>query len=431
MTIDLHVHSTASDGTLTPAEILERAARLELRALAITDHDTLEGAAAALELASPYNLEFLTGVEISTAPPPEFPCEGSLHVLGYGFRLTDPALIEALDRLKAARRNRNPQIIAKLNHMGIDIRIEALEAEIGDAQLGRPHIARWLVGAGFANTFEEAFDRYLGTGRPAYVDKYRIDCLEAIRLITQAGGVAVLAHPGLIRPVGDWSAEDLLAHLKPRSLQGLEAYYPEHSAAQTATYCRWAEHYGLVLTGGTDFHGAITPGIEIGRGRGDFAVPYRVFEALQSTLRTAGNNLSEPANVSFGYRFKQPRLLARALRHRSFVNESPNPKLRDNERLEFLGDAVLHLIVSHILMQRHPEMTEGELSRTRAHLVSEANLARVAKHLQLGAHVRLGRGETQSQGHQKPSILADTLEAVLAAIYLDGGFQAARRNRAG
>ena len=125
------------------------------------------------------------------------------------------------------------------------------------------------------------------------------------------------------------------------------------------------------------------------------------------------------------YHFRNPRLLAEALRHRSYVNEHPQDQNRDNERLEFLGDAVLNLVVSHMLMRQAPELTEGELSRTRAHLVNETHLAQVARDLQLGAWIQLGRGEAQTGGYDKPSILSDTLEAVLAAVYLDGGFQAA------
>ncbi|MGD9332741.1 MAG: ribonuclease III [Desulfobacterales bacterium] len=127
---------------------------------------------------------------------------------------------------------------------------------------------------------------------------------------------------------------------------------------------------------------------------------------------------------SLAYRFQNPRLLREALRHRSYVNENPQFAGRDNERLEFLGDAVLNLVVSHVLMQNCPDMTEGGLSRTRAHLVNETHLAQVARRLQLGDFVQLGRGESQTGGNNKPSILSDTLEAVLAAIYLDGGFQA-------
>lgn len=125
------------------------------------------------------------------------------------------------------------------------------------------------------------------------------------------------------------------------------------------------------------------------------------------------------------YRFRNPRLLAEALRHRSYVNEHPQADTRDNERLEFLGDAVLNLVVSHVLMRQNPDLSEGELSRARAHLVNESHLAQVARSLHLGACIHLGRGEAQTGGHDKPSILSDTLEAVLAAVYLDGGFDAA------
>ncbi len=128
---------------------------------------------------------------------------------------------------------------------------------------------------------------------------------------------------------------------------------------------------------------------------------------------------------ALGYHFRKPRLLAEALQHRSYVNEHPQADVRDNERLEFLGDAVLNLVVSHVLMRQNPELSEGELSRARAHLVNETHLAQVARSLYLGACIHLGRGEAQTGGHDKPSILSDTLEAVLAAVYLDGGFEAA------
>lgn len=132
----------------------------------------------------------------------------------------------------------------------------------------------------------------------------------------------------------------------------------------------------------------------------------------------------KPLEKSLAYRFKNPHLLEEALRHRSFVNEHPQTEGRDNERFEFLGDAVLNLVVSHVLMQTFPDMTEGDLSRTRAHLVNETYLAQVARALQLGPCIQLGRGEALTGGHDKPSLLSDALEAVLAAIYLDGGFQA-------
>lgn len=282
--IDLHIHSTASDGTLTPAEIVAHACSLGLAAIAITDHDTVDGVHQILKNGSPQDIHFLSGVELSTAPPPEFPCQGSLHLLGYGFRYDDSDLAGQLHTLQDARRNRNPKIIAKLQALGIDITVEELEAPGAKRQTGRPHIAKLLVEKGVAASFDEAFDRFLGNGKPAYVDKYRVECHHAIRLIRQAGGIAVLAHPALIHPTRPWALEDLLSVLQTAGLQGLEVYYPEHSEAQTRHFLALARRHGMIATGGTDFHGAIKPGIEMGCADGTFMVPFNVYEALLRQL---------------------------------------------------------------------------------------------------------------------------------------------------
>ncbi|MBC2737102.1 MAG: PHP domain-containing protein [Desulfobacteraceae bacterium] len=282
--MDLHIHSTASDGTLTPAEIVAHACSLGLAAIAITDHDTVDGVHQILKNGSPQDIHFLSGVELSTAPPPEFPCQGSLHLLGYGFRYDDSDLAGQLHTLQDARRNRNPKIIAKLQALGIDITVEELEAPGAKRQTGRPHIAKLLVEKGVAASFDEAFDRFLGNGKPAYVDKYRVECHHAIRLIRQAGGIAVLAHPALIHPTRPWALEDLLSVLQTAGLQGLEVYYPEHSEAQTRHFLALARRHGMIATGGTDFHGAIKPGIEMGCADGTFMVPFNVYEALLRQL---------------------------------------------------------------------------------------------------------------------------------------------------
>ena len=282
--IDLHIHSTASDGTLTPAEIVAHACRLGLAAIAITDHDTVDGVHQILKNGFPQDIHFLSGVELSTAPPPEFPCQGSLHLLGYGFRYDDSDLAGQLQTLQDARRNRNPKIIAKLQALGIDITVDELETPGAKRQTGRPHIAKLLVEKGVAASFDEAFDRFLGNGQPAYVDKYRIECHHAIRLIRQAGGIAVLAHPALIHPTRPWALEDLLSVLQTAGLQGLEVYYPEHSKAQTRHFLALARRHGMIATGGTDFHGAIKPGIEMGCADGTFMVPFTVYEALLRQL---------------------------------------------------------------------------------------------------------------------------------------------------
>jgi predicted metal-dependent phosphoesterase TrpH len=159
-----------------------------------------------------------------------------------------------------------------------------LEAPGAKRQTGRPHIAKLLVEKGVAASFDEAFDRFLGNGQPAYVDKYRIECHHAIRLIRQAGGIAVLAHPALIHPTRPWALEDLLRVLQTAGLQGLEVYYPEHSEAQTRHFLALTRRHGMIATGGTDFHGAIKPGIEMGCADGTFMVPFTVYEALLRQL---------------------------------------------------------------------------------------------------------------------------------------------------
>jgi len=283
VSIDLHIHSTASDGTLTPEEIVARARRLGLAAIAITDHDTVDGVHQILQDDLPKEIAFLSGVELSTAAPPGCPCRGSLHLLGYGFRPDDPTLGRELYKLQDARRNRNPQIVAKLQALGIDIAMEELASDTPQ-QTGRPHIARLLLEKGVVRSFDEAFERFIGSDGPAYVDKYRIECRNAIGLIRRAGGIPVLAHPALISPVGKWPLEDLLAELQSFGLQGLEAYYPEHSQAQTRRFRTLAERHGLLVTGGTDFHGAIKPDIEMGCGGGGFQVPYEVYQQLIARL---------------------------------------------------------------------------------------------------------------------------------------------------
>jgi 3',5'-nucleoside bisphosphate phosphatase len=284
VSIDLHIHSTASDGTLTPEEIVARACRLGLAAIAITDHDTVEGVRQLLQNGIPPKLPFLTGVELSTAAPPEFPCRGSLHLLGYGFRPDDTALDRQLQKLQDARRNRNPLIIAKLQDLGINITMEELTSGDTLQQTGRPHIARLLREKGVVATFDEAFERFIGNDAPAYVDKYRIEIRDAIELIRQAGGIPVLAHPALIHPIGNWQLAGLLAELQSFGLLGLEAYYPEHSAAQTQQFLALAEQHSLLVTGGTDFHGAIKPDIEMGSADGRFQVPFDVYEQLVARL---------------------------------------------------------------------------------------------------------------------------------------------------
>jgi 3',5'-nucleoside bisphosphate phosphatase len=277
--IDLHIHSNASDGTFSPAEIVHQAQVLRLEAIAITDHDTIDGAKASLEMASRSSVKILTGIEISAESPPFYRCPGSFHILGYGIHLDDPSLNRTLAVLQEARKNRNPRIIERLQDMGLAITLQEVTASVGDAQIGRPHFARVMLQKGFVASIDEAFDRYIGTRGPAYVDKYRIPCEDAIRLIRGAGGIPVLAHPGLLKPETDVPFDRMIAMLKEMGIEGIEVYYPEHSASQTRSFGDIARRYDLILTGGTDFHGAIKPDIPMG-GREGFRVPFIVYEQL-------------------------------------------------------------------------------------------------------------------------------------------------------
>lgn len=285
--IDLHIHSNASDGTLTPSEILKLALDLNLRAISITDHDTVSGAKEALRIGIPSDIKFLTGVEISATPPPSFDCPGSFHILGYGINLEDPFLNRTLDKLQNARKNRNPLIIERLNSLGIDITLEDVHQNAGNGQLGRPHIARTMIQKGYAKSIDDAFDNFLGKGNAAYVDKFRLDSSQAIELINHANGIPVLAHPYLLDFKNSQVLETLIETLAHMGLKGLEVYYPTHSPDHVVLYKNLAKRYRLIVTGGTDFHGKLKPEIQIGSGSGDFFVPYEIYEDLARVLQAA------------------------------------------------------------------------------------------------------------------------------------------------
>jgi len=280
VSIDLHIHTTASDGTFTPEQVVSHAHQLKLKAIAITDHDTVAGSKEALRSGVPHSLGFLTGVEISSTPPPSYPGSGSFHLLGYSIRLDDPNLNRTLEKLQQARKNRNPAIINRLNKLGISITLDEVRKEAGEGQLGRPHIAQLMVKKGVVASINEAFDQFLGTGKPAYVDKQRVECFKAIEIILDAGGVPVLAHPGLLDYKTEDQLDELVGKLKKAGIQGMEVYYSGHTQDQTRLYAELAQRHGLLMTGGSDFHGTIQPEIEMGSGQGDLIVPYELFEKL-------------------------------------------------------------------------------------------------------------------------------------------------------
>ncbi|HEY4485346.1 MAG TPA: PHP domain-containing protein [Nitrospiria bacterium] len=274
--IDLHTHSTASDGTLTPLELVRYAARKGLRAMALTDHDCVDGLDAAVAEGERLGVEVIPGIEISA----EFP-GGTMHVLGFFVDRADSKFQEGLERLQQARRDRNPRIVRNLQALGLDITYEEVVAASGGGQVGRPHFAKVLIQKGYASTNQNAFERYLKKGAPGYEEKFRFSPQEALELIHQAGGVAVLAHPFTLFREGAENLDAVLAELSRFELDGMEVYYSTYSYDQIRSYRSLAEKHGLLFSGGSDFHGSHKPGIDLGVGQGQLQVPYELLEALR------------------------------------------------------------------------------------------------------------------------------------------------------
>lgn len=243
---DLHTHTKASDGTCEPAENVRLAKEAGLAVLAITDHDTVAGIPEAMEAARALGVEIIPGVEVSSVGKGQ-----DIHVLGYFVPYEDPAFEERLFRLRETRHERNQLLIARLQELGIDISLEKVyrRKQGTDKNIGRPHIAEELMELGVVSTIAEAFDKYLGKGGAAYVNPPRITPQEAITLIKEAGGVAVLAHPGL------YDDDELVQELIVFGLDGIEVNHPDNDEVQKMRYSKWAAQYGLVVTGGSDFHG--------------------------------------------------------------------------------------------------------------------------------------------------------------------------------
>jgi len=245
----------------------------------------VDGSKEALANGLPNSLKFLTGIEISATPPPPFICSGSFHILGYAIDLKDLGLNQKLQKLQAARQNRNPQIVKRLNQLGMELTFAELLDFVPQGQIGRPHIAQLMVKKGYAESISAAFDNFLGQGRPAYVDKFRMTAEQAIHQILAAGGVPVLAHPLLMGIQNEARLEDFIASLKSMGLKGIEVYYPENPPHETDHYISLDRQHELLMTGGTDFHGTLKPEIQMGTGKGDFFVPYALYQKLVQYIR--------------------------------------------------------------------------------------------------------------------------------------------------
>jgi len=277
MSIDLHTHSNYSDGTLTPTELVTLAREKKISALALTDHDTMAGVEEAVSAGEMMGVEIIPGIEISVLHD-----KVEYHILGYWADSRNSPFAEALAILQGARAERNSRILQKLNELGIPATSEELERVSEQGQTGRPHIAKLLVRYGVVKTITQAFDQFLKKGAVAYVSRFAYSAIEAVSLIRQAGGLAVLAHPTQNDP--ELTRLPLvLAGLVPVGLDGLEVYYPTHSHKIKKKLRVFAEQNNLLLTGGSDYHGDVRPGTTLAGG-GNIFVPPELLVKMKERL---------------------------------------------------------------------------------------------------------------------------------------------------
>jgi len=273
--LDLHLHTTHSDGSFSPAEVLALAHEAGVTALAITDHDITTGIPEALEAGARLGIEIIPGVEISSRFG-----ENELHILGYFLDWQDLALHARLAGLRDSRHRRNPQIVERLRTLGCDITYDEVRELAGTGSVGRPHIARVLMEKGYVKSAKEAFDRFLAQGKSAYISRELPEPAEAMAWIRAAKGVPVLAHP-LWAKQQDEELSALCGRLKTEGLGGMEVHYSTHNPKQTAELLDIAKRLDLLVTGGSDFHGLTKPDIEVGVGRGGLTVPVKLLDPLR------------------------------------------------------------------------------------------------------------------------------------------------------
>jgi hypothetical protein len=242
--VDLHAHSTASDGSRAPADVIREAKRIGLAAIALTDHDTVAGIPEATATAEALGLRVVPGIELSAV-------EGDVETHILGLHLSDTRELEAkLVSLREMRRTRAERMVQRLNELGVRIDFASVLEQAAGGAIGRPHVARAMIAEGWAVDFRDAFDRYLGNGRPAYVSKERLAVSEATELIHRAGGLAVLAHPS------HSGTRERIAAFVEQGIDGVEVRHPSHSAEDTARLAALVEHFSLVPSGGSDWHGS-------------------------------------------------------------------------------------------------------------------------------------------------------------------------------
>ncbi len=282
-TVDFHTHSTSSDGTLTPAELVRHADNCGLAAFALTDHDNVDGIKEAMAEAEKYDIEFIPGIEFSAIDGTQ------KHIIGLFIDPENETLLKTIEKVRESRKKRMADICDKLRELGFDITFDEVFEFAGKDFVGRAHIAKVMVLKGYCETIEECFSKYIGPGQSAYSEKGELTAKEAIKAIRAAGGLAFLAH--LNQTHYDLNQlKVLLTDLKDVGLNGIEGYYTEYTQEQVTQYRKLAEKLGLAISGGSDYHGSMKPDIEIGIGKCALQIPYYILENLKNVLKKENDN---------------------------------------------------------------------------------------------------------------------------------------------
>lgn len=277
MPIDLHAHSTSSDGSLTPTQLVELAATIRLDAIALTDHDTLDGIPEAAAAATRAGIELIPGVELSLDWD-----RGGMHLLVLWLEPGEGPLQDRLEELRRARNDRNARIVRRLNELGMEITLAEVEIEAGAGSVGRPHLAAVMVRRGYVPDIKAAFDLYLANGKPAYMSRDRLGPEEAIDLARRSGGVPILAHAHTLGLDNRAEVEAMFRRLADAGLVGIECHYGSYDTDERAGYLKVARRFGLLPSGGSDFHGTYKTDVALGTGSVGIGVPSDILEPLRA-----------------------------------------------------------------------------------------------------------------------------------------------------
>jgi hypothetical protein len=283
MSIDLHAHTTASDGTLTPTELVRLAKESGLDAIAVTDHDTFQGIPEAMEAGKKYGIEVIPGAELSLESPEG---AGWIHVVALWLPERADELQKAFDWVIEGRANRNREIVAKLRELGVNITYEAVAAR-ASGTIGRPHFAQELMALGVVSSMDEAFKVWIGDNGRAYVPKRKLTPGQAFPILKNIGATSILAHPFALK-LNYKETEKVVRRLMALGLDGMEVYYSEHSETDTRAFGEMADRLGLLQSGGSDFHGTNKPDIRLGVGRGNLDIPNKLLEKMKEARRAKG-----------------------------------------------------------------------------------------------------------------------------------------------